>query len=56
MTVRIPKPRAPKITTPRAPVTRIHPAAAQARIRVPQGIVNTSEADPAPFLPGVGRV
>lgn len=34
---------------------KIHPAA-QARIRVPQGIDNTGEAAPPPWLPGVGKV
>jgi hypothetical protein len=34
---------------------KIHPAA-QARIRLPQGIANTGKAAPAPFLPGVGKL
>ena len=34
---------------------RIHPAA-QPRIRLPQGMENTSEAAPPPFLPGVGKI
>jgi hypothetical protein len=47
--------KAPKVVSPMKPLTKIHPAA-QARIRLPQGIDNTSEAAPAPWLPGVGRV
>lgn len=34
---------------------KIHPAA-QARIRLPQGEANTSDAAPAPWLPGVGKI
>lgn len=47
-------PTMPKVGTPRT-MTKIHPAA-QARIRLPQGAVNTSQADPAPWLPGVGKI
>ena len=36
-------------------IMKIHPAA-QARIRVPQGIDNTGDAAPPPWLPGVGKV
>jgi hypothetical protein len=34
---------------------KVHPAA-QARVRVPQGIDNTGPAAPPPWLPGVGKV
>jgi hypothetical protein len=47
--------KAPKISSPMKPTTKIHPAA-QARIRLPQGVDNTSQAAPAPWLPGVGKI
>lgn len=46
---------APKISAPRAPMTKIHPAAQHDRVRLPTGSVNMSEADPAPFAPGIGK-
>ena len=45
-------PTMPKMARP----MKIHPAATKARIRLPQGTVNTGEADPAPYLPGVGKI
>lgn len=48
-------PTMPKIAKPEGVKTKIHPAA-QARIRVPQGMDNTSSAAPAPWLPGVGKI
>jgi hypothetical protein len=42
----------PKIPRPEAPKTKVHPTAA--RVRLPQG--NTGGSDPAPFLPGVGKL
>ena len=48
-------PTMPHIAKPASPKTKIHPAA-QARIRLPQGMDNTSEAAPPPFLPGVGKI
>ena len=47
-------PTMPKIATGRA-LTKIHPAA-QPRVRLPQGMVNTGDAAPAPWLPGVGKI
>jgi hypothetical protein len=47
--------KAPKISKPAGVKTKIHPAA-QARIRLPQGNVDMSQADPAPVLPGVGKI
>jgi hypothetical protein len=46
---------APKISSPMKPTTKIHPAA-QARIRLPQGMDNTGDAAPPPWLPGVGKI
>lgn len=45
--------KAPKMPSVRP--MKIHPAA-QARIRLPQGEVNTGDAAPAPWLPGVGKI
>lgn len=43
----------PKVAkAPRPP--KIHPSATNPRIRLPQG--NTGAGDPAPFLPGVGKI
>jgi len=33
---------------------KVHPSAA--RIRLPQGMINTSQSDPAPAVPGAGRI
>jgi hypothetical protein len=46
--------KAPKISGGGKPM-KIHPAA-QARIRLPQGLDNTSSAAPAPWLPDVGKI
>jgi hypothetical protein len=46
--------KAPKISGGGKPM-KIHPAA-QARIRLPQGMDNTGDAAPAPWLPGVGKI
>jgi hypothetical protein len=46
--------KAPKISAGPKPM-KIHPAA-QARIRLPQGMDNTGSADPPPWLPGVGKI
>lgn len=48
--------KTPKIATPRAPMTKIHPAARHDSVRLPSGLVNMSEADPAPFAPGIGKI
>jgi hypothetical protein len=50
---------APKIHVPKMPMavkpkTKIHPAA-NMRVRLPTGVVNTGEADPGVSAPGVGR-
>jgi hypothetical protein len=47
--------KTPKIAKPMGVKTKIHPAATP-RVRLPQGNVNTSQADPAPVLPGVGKI
>jgi hypothetical protein len=41
-----------RIATPKPP--KLHPAAQQARIRLPEG--DQTPSDPAPFLPTVGKV
>jgi hypothetical protein len=46
-------PTTPKIAKAPSP-PKIHPAAHDARIRLPQG--NTGGGDPGPFLPGVGKI
>lgn len=48
-------PTMPKIAKPAGIRTKIHPSA-QPRIRVPQGIANTGDAAPAPWLPDVGKI
>jgi hypothetical protein len=40
------------IASPKPP--KVHPAAQQARIRLPEG--EQTPSDPAPFLPTVGKV
>ena len=34
--------------------SKIHPVAA--RVRLPQGMVNTSQSDPPPVVPNAGRI
>jgi len=47
-------PTMPHIAKPMAPKTRIHPAA-QMRVRLPLGEVNTSAGDPGVSAPGIGK-
>ena len=50
--VHMPKPKGVKIQEP----MRVHPSVRNARMRLPQGIANTSDAAPAPYIPGVGKL
>jgi len=51
---RMKMPTMPHIAKPMAPKTRIHPAA-QMRVRLPLGEVNTSSGDPGVSAPGIGK-
>jgi len=57
--MKMPSIKGPKMKPPTmahiARPMKIHPSA-QPRIRLPQGMDNTSQAAPAPWLPGVGKI
>lgn len=54
MKVSAPKVHVPKAAVAAKPKSKIHPAA-QMRVRLPTGTVNTGEADPGVSAPGLGR-